>query len=289
MKKIAGIALIIVGLLFLAVSLPSFFSKSDTVTAGDEFSSKLDSIESIHLSSTAIDWEIESYPGEELLVRLESNDELTELYTNEQGSRLTIEIKEESFRFFSFHFSNKPRRAIVQIPEKYDNELDIQSVSGDIEMTNVFDLTTIKVKSVSSDIEAAELIGTNVSIATTSGDIEIEQLKAEDSALNSISGDIHVGMMTGAVNGKTVSGDIKIGFEQENDKTILKTVSGDVELVLPSGNADVSIKTMSGEIQVDSDLREQSIQSRSISGKIGDGDYQLSVSTTSGDVRIRNS
>lgn len=289
MKRVAGVALIIFGLFVLLTSLPSLFSSFNNVTAEKEWSKEVVSFEQIRLSSTSIDFDIETYQGTEVIVQLEGTDGRVKIQTTEQDAGLSIEIKEPGFSFFSFDFSREPERAVVQIPEKYADELDVRTVSGAIKVSRGLTLTELGLKTISGDIKITEVGATDALMSTTSGDIEIGQLKSKESVMKSTSGDILVDAMTGVINGKTTSGDIEIRIASENEATSLATVSGDVEVGLPFANAVFSIKTTSGEIKIEENLREQSIQSRSrsISGKIGEGEFPFFVSTISGDVDIQ--
>ncbi|NEU31524.1 DUF4097 domain-containing protein [bacterium LRH843] len=286
MKKIAGIGLILVGVLVLIASLPSFFSFSKG-TIGNEFAKEVNSINHIKLTSVSADWDIQTYDGEELIVQLERKNDRVKLHTSEQGSQLNIEVKGQRFPTFPFHFGKKQSVATVLVPRTYKKELDVKAVSGNIDLIEWHSPSIVKAKTISGDIWAEDVSARNALMETTSGDIEITHLVAEQTELKSTSGDILIDTMTGEITCHNVSGDIRIGFEQENQTTSLKTISGDIDVSVPTGNADVQVKTLSGDIALEFELKDQSLQSRSISGKIGEGVYPFFVSTTSGDVYIR--
>ncbi|MET3505879.1 DUF4097 domain-containing protein [Halalkalibacter oceani] len=285
MKKLAGFALIITGIVILIASLPAVFP-STSEAVGDQGQFDLTQVEDLILTSTAVDWEIETYSGTELLVRLENQNRSVQLQSAEQQSRLEVKVEEERFRFLSFSFMKEPTKAVVQIPASYQDKLNIKSVSGDLNMNGEQVLTSLDVRTVSGDVVVGPVTAPDVSVATTSGDIEINGLDGASTTLNSTSGDIEVSRLHGAINAKTVSGDIEVDYVAENQAAELKTTSGDVEVWLPDGNAEIEAKTTSGDIQINAELLDSSLQSKAISGKIGKGEHPFFISTTSGDIDL---
>lgn len=285
MKKLAGFALIITGIVILIASLPAVIP-STSRAVGDQGQFDLKQIDDLTFTSTAVDWEIETYSGRELLVRLENQNRRVQLQSVEQRSELEIKIEEERFHFLSFSFTREPTKVIVQIPESYQDRVNIKTVSGDLNMSGEQDLTELDVRTVSGDVEVGPVIAPDVRVATTSGDIAINGLDGAATTLNSTSGDIEVSRLHGAINAKTVSGDITVDYIAENQAADLKTTSGDVEVWLPDGNAEFEAKTTSGDIQVNAELLDSSLQSKAISGKIGKGEHPFFISTTSGDIDL---
>ncbi|MCM3762638.1 DUF4097 domain-containing protein [Alkalihalobacillus oceani] len=285
MKKLAGFALIITGIVILIASLPAVIP-STSKAVGDQGQFDLKQVDDLTFTSTAVDWEIETYSGTELLVRLENQNKRVQLQSVEQRSRLEVKIEEERFHFLSFSFTREPTKAIVQIPESYQDRVNIKTVSGDLNMSGEQDLTGLDIRTVSGDVEAGPVTAPDVKVATTSGDIEIHGLDGAAITLNSTSGDIEVSGLHGAINAKTVSGDIMVDYVAGNQAADLKTTSGDVEVWLPDGNAEIEAKTTSGDIQVNAELLDSSLQSKAISGKIGKGEHPFFISTTSGDIDL---
>lgn len=286
MKKFAGFILIGFGVLVLLFSIPSLFSLSKKSTEEKEFITSIQSLEGIDLASTSADWDVKTYDGEELVVQLKHPRGRANIDTQEKNNRMNVEVKRQGFRFFPFNFWLSSSTVTVFVPTDYENELTIKTVAGDIELTGEWNLTDVQVKTTSGDVRGMNLIGDNVNISSVSGDINVEQLDAERLVMNTTSGDLFAQELTGAIEGKTVSGDIWIEFKNENKETTLKTTSGDVGVHLPSGNADVTMKTTSGDIMAKLEFMQQSQNSHHVSGKIGNGDYPFTISTTSGDIFI---
>jgi len=130
----------------------------------------------------------------------------------------------------------------------------------------------IQAGSVSGDIRIDGAHG-DVSGATVSGDVTLRNLSATSVRATSVSGDVDVGITA-------LSGDGALTF---------KSVSGDVTVAVPTGlNADFSMSTVSGDLDTDFPLTLSGrMGRRSINARIGKGGRSFTVSTVSGDVRLR--
>ncbi len=279
--------LILVGLVLLISSISSFFPFSNKEGNGKEFKRSVQSIEQLRFKSTAADWEIETYDGEEIVVQLEDERRRAEIQTVEHGNGLEVAIKERSVHLFNFSFWRGTPTVYVLVPRSYEHRLDLETVSGNINIEGELRLDHTLIKTVSGDFNASRLNGGEYTISTVSGDIHAGPLHVEKVKLNSTSGDLYVEELSGNIEGKTTSGDILIAYDQENSEALLKTISGDISLLIPKANANLSLNTTSGDLIVNPELKDQSRQSRQISGKIGDGVYPVELSTTSGDIHIQ--
>lgn len=127
--------------------------------------------------------------------------------------------------------------------------------------------------SVSGDIHIDGAHG-DVRAASVSGDVTLRNLAATGVSATSVSGDVDVGIT--ALSG---SGDLTF-----------RSVSGDVTVSVPPGlDADFSMATVSGDLDTDFPLTLSGrMGRRHISARIGKGGRTLSVSTVSGDVRLRS-
>ncbi|MGH7669091.1 MAG: DUF4097 family beta strand repeat-containing protein, partial [Gemmatimonadaceae bacterium] len=87
------------------------------------------------------------------------------------------------------------------------------------------------------------------------------------------SGDVHAAI-------RRLSGDGPLTF---------RSVSGDVTVAVPTGlDADFSMSTVSGDLDTDFPLTLNGrMGRRNINARIGKGGREFSVSTVSGDIRLR--
>ena len=126
--------------------------------------------------------------------------------------------------------------------------------------------------SVSGDIRIEGAHG-DVRAATVSGDVRLRELQATSVHATTVSGDVDAGITQ-------LAGDGPLTF---------RSVSGDVTVAVPTGlDADFSMSTVSGDLDTDFPLTLNGrMGRRNINARIGKGGRELSVSTVSGDVRLR--
>jgi DUF4097 and DUF4098 domain-containing protein YvlB len=193
----------------------------------------------------------------------------------------------------------------ISVPEGV--AVDVETVSGDAELREIGG--DLEVSTVSGDIKI-KTATSNVRSKTVSGDISIRSVHG-DVDVNTTSGEVEVHDLNGSFEAESVSGDVElIGFSQ-SDRIDVKTISGDIALSggletagtyridSTSGNVDFAIRstggfellteTLSGDLECDFYVMVSGgrIDPKSLSGIVGDGAARLSVSTTSGDIRIR--
>jgi Toastrack DUF4097 len=130
-----------------------------------------------------------------------------------------------------------------------------------------------------------------VEASSVSGDIRIDGAHGEVRA-TSVSGDLRLRELYATrVEAKTVSGDVTVEIRQlsGNGPLEFRSVSGDVTVGVPTGlDADFSMSTVSGDLDTDFPLTLNGrMGRRNINARIGKGGRDLSVSTVSGDVRLR--
>lgn len=137
--------------------------------------------------------------------------------------------------------------------------------------------------------------GVDLDAAMVTGDVEVENVRSRVTA-NSVSGDVYVSTTETARAG-SVSGslDVTMGSTDWRDLSF-RTVSGDITLTLPASvTTTVDFESLSGDLDSDFDLvvqdrhRHRWVGAR-VRGSIGPedgGGRSLSLSTVSGDVRLR--
>ncbi|GAE30381.1 DUF4097 family beta strand repeat-containing protein [Alkalihalobacillus hemicellulosilyticus] len=289
MKSLLGVALIIIGVIVVVSAVWPAWSTMNKDEVGDYLQEPIDQLNEVKLSGVAVDWQIEASDSSSIEVELVNKHNRTNMYSSVQNGTLTVEIKrEQRFAFLSFDFSFQQEQAIARIPAEYIDSLEVHSVSGDILIRELSRLNSIALKTVSGDLKADSLtIDSAAVFNTTSGDILIESVLAEEVKAETVSGDISIPTIQGTLVAKTTSGDIHAEFQHEHKEATLRTISGDVLVGLANANADLSLKTTSGDLMVVPSLSNQQLSNREISGKIGEGEYPVSVTTTSGDIVIK--
>lgn len=148
-------------------------------------------------------------------------------------------------------------------------DLDIETGSGDVEVRDVSG-GRVDLETGSGDITGATLQGSMLSVETGSGNIELD------------------GVTAPTQSHETGSGDITLGLASDVDELSIETGSGNVTLkVPPAFGAEVSVETSSGDVDTDIPLTITRRSDDRLTGRIGDGQGQVSIETGSGSVRFR--
>ncbi|WP_100406554.1 DUF4097 family beta strand repeat-containing protein [Bacillus solitudinis] len=286
MKKLAGIILIVVGSMLLLATVPSLFqgtSKQAVVT--NEVAEEIEGVNALLLSSTAVDWEVERYEGSDVIAVLYDSSGKRDLSLKRKGRALDVQVKEQKgFNLFAFTFTSKSSSVKLQIPYHFKGSVELSTVSGDVVFYDDMDADLLYVNTVSGDVAGKNLNVTDLQLNSTSGDLLVEEVQSEKTKFHTVSGDVRITSLLGKLEGKTTSGDVIISYTDENRTANLKTISGYILVSIPNGNANISLKSTSGDLLVNLPLTEQTVQSREIFGKIGEGEFPVNMSTVSGDI-----
>lgn len=211
-------------------------------------------------------------------------------------SSSSITISKKNSMHFHFFYVNQIVFD-VYIPKAYEKELEIKSVSGNIQTNENLKFKDLKIYSTSGDIKIGDIQAENINLETVSGDIELQNLSEDTIKLKTVSGDISVESAKGKIEAKTTSGNIEI--EKIEGKVELTSTSGDIESNNFKITGESMIKTTSGNVKMY--LNEESnceIRTKSTSGDVtfpngrnvmGQEPYvELNVQTTSGDIELKS-
>lgn len=174
----------------------------------------------------------------------------------------------------------------IYIPEDSIEVLKADTISSDTSVNNLkvdeFDLGTV-----SGDFKGESLFASDLRLNSISGDISLKEYKG-DIDINNISGDVVLegGRQNDNIEVVTVSGDVYIEQEDSSNMNI-RTISGGVEINL-SEDAQFYLKatTVSGDIETRFSIKIISSGRRDLEGMVGNGEKEINVGTTSGDINI---
>ncbi len=155
---------------------------------------------------------------------------------------------------------------LIQIPETYQGEVQVTTVSGSCDFP-----------------DHADYQWTRLQFSSTSGSLMVANAAMPVISAKNVSGNIDIRQCAAKVTGKTVSGDISVIWSDFYESGI-ETVSGDVALALPlNASCRLNYTTVSGgfsnlglPIQISEQLK------RRLSGEMNQGQESLTVRTVSG-------
>jgi len=268
-------------------------------------------VENIEIRATSADIKIVSVDREDIYAKLsgdvsEKNKDKYKLKVKEVDGNVHIEVEQPKMEFqFGTNITNL--KLDVEVPERTFAELSTYSTSSDIHMSGL-QVGSLRTEVTSGDILVEGIkITDNYSIELTSGDVRIENTEAKDITIEGTSGDITFKEVLGDVQVDTTSGDINVLGVQGNID--VETTSGDIEIDNERVTGNLEVEVTSGDVRVQFDEIPTSLavdfQGRSgkgtvnldgmqyveksekrIEGQIGDGEFLLTVRTTSGDFRL---
>lgn len=167
---------------------------------------------------------------------------------NNTYSNVTIsEDKTPGFHLFYFGFMDR-KVYDVYIPKSYKESLEIESVSGDVEVIESLEFDKLIISSTSGDIKMGDMKANSIQIESISGDIKLQDLENDNLKLKTISGDIEVESAKGKIEAKTTSGTIEI--REINGKVELASISGDVKSDDFKVMGNSKVKTTSGNVRM---------------------------------------
>lgn len=218
------------------------------------------------------------------------------LHTYERGPKLTvsdgktvhIEAKSERWKFFQVSFNNSPRLTIY-VPEDYDQSMEIENSSGDLEL-NELTLDDLDIDLSSGDIRSKKLNINNGSIYSSSGDIIMKDINSAKLDIHSSSGDLKLEDFIGELEGDTSSGDVHITYKEVNSDIKYTTQSGDITVDFNGEpiDANFDLDCSSGNVSMNFDLDHvEKEKDNYVNGLMGEGTYQVKLHASSGDITIK--
>ncbi|MGE5682998.1 MAG: DUF4097 family beta strand repeat-containing protein, partial [Bacillota bacterium] len=160
--------------------------------------------------------------------------------------------------------------------------------SGDLKGED-FSAKSSSIRTSSGDVRIGGF-GGDLGLETSSGDAVIEYaLKSGKADITTSSGEIRLVNFSGDLNTKAQSGDIKIDYAVFNNNIDMRSSSGEIELNLPSDSQfGIRVNTSSGDIRTDFSVAQSGeIDEDKLEGSVGNGNGNITITTSSGDVKIR--
>ncbi len=159
--------------------------------------------------------------------------------------------------------------------------LELATLHGDV---RVRDSQYLDVQSLNGDLRVGAAQG-ETQVAGVRGDVSLRGLSGQVSAFN-ITGSLSVSHVDGRLDVHDVDGDIQLKATLQSGHYAIQT-NGDVALYLgPESNAHVELEAAAGRISCTAELRNVKEAPHRLTGDLGEGTAQLTVSASSGDIRV---
>jgi lia operon protein LiaG len=210
-----------------------------------------------------------------------------ELLVDEKGERAEIEVRNKDI-FFYIGIPVIRLTLDIAVPEKTYDKLVVSASSGDIALEQL-EATNLIFHTSSGDMKVSNIMGENIKSEASSGTITMEDSEAHHLQFQASSGDVKLQNIRGDIQGVTSSGSIEL---------LNEIISGNLQVEASSGNVNVEFteapqsvvfdfqgSSGKADIQLDGVTYQEKSENRMI-GKIGNGEYEIKVRTSSGDFRL---
>ncbi|PGT82432.1 MULTISPECIES: DUF4097 family beta strand repeat-containing protein [Bacillaceae] len=211
------------------------------------------------------------------------------LVITEEGDKVNIHVKNQDLYFY-VGFSFIELNLEIEVPEKDYQSLVVESSSGDI------DISQLKVEEFSAEASSGDItidqmsVSTNNKMEASSGTINVKNSSAKAFDVGASSGDIILRNVDGHVEAETSSGSIEMNNKQVTGNINAVASSGDVIIGFDESPKSLSVdfrgSSGDGIIELEGFSYEDKSEN-SINGKIGSGEYELKVRTSSGDFQLK--
>jgi len=141
----------------------------------------------------------------------------------------------------------------------------------------------------SSNVHGTVLVprGVRLDAESTNGDITVAAIGA-DLKLRTVNGDIQARGARRAVQISTTNGDVDLGVDSLGSMVKVQTTNGGVTLELPAAlNAALTMETVNGDLDLGFPATIVTKSRRSLIATLGSGGAPISLSTTNGDITLR--
>lgn len=317
MKKIVYTLLVLfmIGVAGTVISISASGGFSiDTYTVTDKVNVNSNGINHIKIDLSSTDVSLLPTNDDEITVELNGKNSKKlkrnlKLEVQEKAGTLDISLNGEDQIKFNIGVIIVDTSVDVYVPEKLYKSITVQTSSGDIDMKNLR-AQDIYLKASSGEVRAENTLAeSSFKIVTSSGDAHLKNNEAEEFELvassgeltannqksmkavfTTSSGDITLIDVLGDIKAVASSGSISVQNEEVAGHIDAQASSGDVEIEFAKEPTSLSInfKGSSGEGYVDYSGVSYSEKSENhIVGKMGSGEFDITVKTNSGDFVLR--
>jgi lia operon protein LiaG len=297
MNKVIFVALLILGIGIVGVLAMTFFQSSfSKVGIHKEERVESSKVEDIVINTSSADVEIVPSESNEVVILLDGKinkdlEDQYEFHIDHSSNKLNIDYLIDENTIGIKLGSVQDTKLQVMVPSKVLNNLQITTTSGDVSIDDLkANELTVKSSSGDQSISGTET-QSHVVLSSTSGNINTRENTMNSTDFITTSGKIDAkDLRSKNAVFETSSGDIVLNGEQLKSDMEFITSSGDVAIKFAQTPESVKVdfKGSSGEpdISVDGLLFEDKNENSAVGVK-GNGDYEIKVRTSSGDLTLQ--
>lgn len=253
------------------------------VTLQNERSIPIAKIQMISINYIAYGITLYHTDGEALILKEYFNDDDADLHAIIAVNEQNLSIRHGAQRVFGF------TRGYIELylPKTFYGTLNIQTISGKIDIRCKLSLDEFNASSTSGKILVEDITTGSAVLSTVSGGIYIGMIRANCN-LHSTSGSLRVNCAAGCGMFQTVSGSIEAFYETVLGDIRMHTTSGRIRLSLPVDFPfKLNARSVSGGIHTDFPMRQISGGNHSLAGQSGNApSSNLDLCTVSGKIEI---
>jgi DUF4097 and DUF4098 domain-containing protein YvlB len=203
---------------------------------------------------------------------------------------LNIEVVDERRWFERIKSFSKSLKVDIYLPEAEFDSLDIESMSGDIEVAGDFAFNNARAKTLSGDLDFFATVRSELELSSMSGDVHAKgQSELDNLTIHSVSGDVKLSSFVCALLAEagSTSGDIEAA-EITCENGSFKSVSGDVKLRNVLCADKLGISSTSGDVRFER-CDGMQVELGSVSGDIRGGfstGKHFTAKSMSGSIRL---
>ena len=278
MKKLVLVPLYLLATIVVSSCMPAGDPITETFSTQIEETWTLD----IELSSS------------DLIIIVEDRDDLTMTYeTFENGPEIklregkTLRVVESNDWPFFISFDQSPRLTLY-LPIDFNETIKIDTSSGDVDASELL-LSQLDIHLSSGDITIDDTQVNDLALDLSSGDVDLTHVVTEFLTIKTSSGDVTLNHIEGEVSGRSSSGDVSVTLADLSNDFAYDLSSGDFDMSILKSPQDMDLNAScsSGDVEVDFDLDDYDRdEDNKIIGRIGPGTYDLDIHTSSGDIEI---
>ena len=233
----------------LAVCLSGCGLLSRTDRGGDMACSFKEPVESVHIECESCDVRFSVGGGDACAVEYLGPSRMACTAEVKNGT-LRIEEKRVHRLMFWNWFSRRSSKLTVFLPREEYDELELSTVSGDVDLDDGDLFRDVWITTVSGDIDLTGAGGGEAVLSSVSGDMAFRDGSARELSVSTTSGDVTVtGVdVAGRAELSTVSGDVAL-LDADAESLSISTTSGDVSTDLRTAKEYVT-HTVSGDVSV---------------------------------------